>query len=135
MLQGTRVRLRSIAPEGLSRLWTFNNDIEVEVAGGGAPPMPQSLARLQAEYDQAASKGGRDGMTFGIEVEGLCIGQCALFGVNWVARTAELGITIGDKKYWGQGHGRESVNLLVHYAFHHQTPKFTQNLAERTREQ
>jgi hypothetical protein len=61
MLQGTRVRLRSIAPEGLSRLWTFNNDIEVEVAGGGDPLMPQSLARLQAEYDQEASKGGRDG--------------------------------------------------------------------------
>jgi RimJ/RimL family protein N-acetyltransferase len=75
------------------------------------------------------------GMTYAIEVDGLCIGQCALFGVNWVARTAELGITIGDKKYWGQGHGRESVNLLVHYAFHHQTPKFTQNLAEGTREQ
>jgi RimJ/RimL family protein N-acetyltransferase len=28
-----------------------------------------------------------------------------------------LGITIGDKNYWGQGYGREAVSLLLGYAF------------------
>jgi RimJ/RimL family protein N-acetyltransferase len=42
-----------------------------------------------------------------------------LFNLNEHARTAELGITIGDKEYWGQGFGRECVKLLVDYAFQH----------------
>jgi RimJ/RimL family protein N-acetyltransferase len=117
MLQGKRVRLRSMTREDLPRLWEFNNDLEVELAGGGDPPTPQSLARLQAEYDQEVAKGGRDGPAFAIEADGKLIGQCALFNINPVARTCELGITIGDKEYWGRGYGRESVNLLVEYAF------------------
>jgi RimJ/RimL family protein N-acetyltransferase len=121
MLQGNRVRLRSTSREDLPRLWEFNNDLEVELAGGGDPPIPQSLTRFEAEYEQDASRGGRDGTQFTIEADGKCIGQCALFNVNATARTCELGIAIGDKAYWGQGYGRESIGLLLEYAFryHH----------------
>jgi RimJ/RimL family protein N-acetyltransferase len=119
MLQGKRVRLRSIRRDDLPRLWQFNNDLEVELAGGGDPPTPQSLERLQAEFDQETSKGGRDGPVFAIEADGKCIGQCALFNINPHAQTCELGITIGDREYWGLGYGRESINLLVEYAFQH----------------
>jgi RimJ/RimL family protein N-acetyltransferase len=117
MLQGKRVRLRSMAREDLPRLWEFNNDLETELAGGGDPPTPQSLARLQAEYDQEAAKGGRDGPAFAIEADGKFIGQCALFNINSTAQTCEMGITIGDKEYWGRGYGRESISLVVDYAF------------------
>jgi RimJ/RimL family protein N-acetyltransferase len=117
MLQGQRIRLRSLSRDDLPRLWEFNNDLEVELAGGGDPPTPQSLERLQAEFDQDAGKGGRDGAAFAIEADGKFIGQCALFNFNSHAQTCELGITIGDKAYWGQGYGRESIALLVDYAF------------------
>ena len=40
-----------------------------------------------------------------------------LFNVDEIARTAELGITIGDAAYWGRGYGRESVRLLLRVAF------------------
>jgi RimJ/RimL family protein N-acetyltransferase len=117
MLQGKRVRLRSIARDDLPQLWAFNNDLAVELAGGGDPPLPQSLARLQAEFDQEAAKGGRDATRFAIEVGGKCIGACALFNANATAQTCELGIAIGDKDYWGQGCGRECIRLLLKYAF------------------
>ena len=117
MIIGNKVTLRSISRDDLSRLWQFNNDLDVEVAGGGDPPVPQSLERLYAEFDQDTSRGGRDGTRFAIEVAGELVGQCALFNFNAAARTAELGITIGNKNYWGQGYGREAVNLLVAYAF------------------
>jgi RimJ/RimL family protein N-acetyltransferase len=117
MLKGERVTLRAIEREDLPLLWAYNNDLDVELAGGGDPPMPQSLARLQAEFDQNAAKGGRDGATFGIEVDGKLIGGCGLFGYSETDRTAELGIGIGDRAYWGQGYGREAVGLLLDYAF------------------
>jgi RimJ/RimL family protein N-acetyltransferase len=117
MLQGPRVRLRSIARDDLPQLCAFNNDLAVELASGGDPPLPQSLARLQAEFDQEAAKGGRDATKFAIEVDGKCIGACALFNPNTTAQVCELGIAIGDKDYWGRGCGRESIRLLLAYAF------------------
>lgn len=117
MLHAQRVTLRSMTRDDLERLCQFNNDVEVELAGGGDPPIPQSLARLQAEYDQNAGRGGRDGSTFAIEADGKFIGQCALFNFDDVAHTAELGITIGDKAYWGKGYGREAIQLLLDYGF------------------
>jgi RimJ/RimL family protein N-acetyltransferase len=122
MLKSERVILRGVRRDDLPRLNEFNNDPEVEVAGGGDPPMPQSLERLEAEFDENAKKGGRDGTWFAMEAEGRLIGQCALFGFDEFHGTGhgcELGITIGDKEYWGRGYGREAVNLLLDYAFTH----------------
>ena len=44
--------------------------------------MPQAQARLLAEFEQDVAKGGRDGMSFVIEVDGQVIGQCALFNAD-----------------------------------------------------
>jgi len=117
MLKGEKVTLRALEREDLPRLWAFNNDLAVELAGGGDPPMPQSLARLQAEFEKKAGEGGRDGADFAIEVEGQIIGTCALFNFDTLGHTCELGIGIGDQAYWGQGYGREAVGLLLAYAF------------------
>lgn len=117
VLKGEKVILRAVERDDLPRLWQFNNDAEVEVAGGGDPPMPQSLARLQAEFDRRTGTGGRDGAQFAIEADGVMIGQCGLLDLNETDRTCELGITIGDKAYWGQGYGRDAVRVLLDYAF------------------
>jgi RimJ/RimL family protein N-acetyltransferase len=117
VLHGPRVTLRAIRRDDLERLSAFNNDVETELAGGGDPPYPQSLERLLAGWDADTAKGGRDGTSFAIEVDGLFIGQCALFHRDAVAGTAELGITIGDKAYWSRGYGRETIGLLLEYAF------------------
>ena len=117
MLKGEKVILRALERDDLPRLWAFNNDLAVELAGGGDPPMPQSLARLQAEFDKKTGEGGRDGADFAIEAEGALIGICALFGFDTTAQTCELGIAIGDQAYWGRGYGREAVNLVLDYAF------------------
>lgn len=117
MLTGEKVVLRSIRRDDLPLLCAFNNDVDVELAGGGDPPYPQSLERLTAEFEADASKGGRDGMKFAIEADGVFIGQCALFNVVETSQTCELGIAIGDKAYWGRGYGRDAVRLLLDYAF------------------
>ncbi len=48
MLRGSRIVLRAVEREDLPRLCAFNNDLEIELAGGGDPPYAQSLARLEA---------------------------------------------------------------------------------------
>jgi [ribosomal protein S5]-alanine N-acetyltransferase len=45
------------------------------------------------------------------------IGNVKLTNINWIHRTAEFGIMIGDKNYWGKGYGREVTSTMVKYGF------------------
>ena len=121
MLKGDRITLRAIEREDVPTLWAINNDLAVELAGGGNPPWPQSLARAYADFDKHANEGNRDGnregVSFGIEADGQLIGFCGLYHRDVFAGNAELGIAIGNKDYWGRGYGREALGLLVDYGF------------------
>lgn len=117
MLKDEKVILRAMTREDLQRQWEFNNDVEVEILGGGDPWEPQTLAHLEAEFDERVQKGGRDGARFAIEADGKYIGGCGLFHFDETARTCEMGIGIGDRQYWGRGYGRDAVRVLLDYAF------------------
>jgi len=117
LLQGEKVRLRAVSRDDEPRLRDFRNDLEVELAGGGYPPSPTPLERLQKDFDKEISDPLRDKTEFVIEADGECIGSCGLFDVDDTSRQAELGIAIGDRDYWGRGYGREAVGLLLDYAF------------------
>jgi RimJ/RimL family protein N-acetyltransferase len=62
-----------------------------------------SLERLRARFDREASEGSREKIDFVIEADGACIGACGLFNIDVAARHCELGITIGERDYWGRG--------------------------------
>ncbi|MBU0928290.1 MAG: GNAT family N-acetyltransferase [Spirochaetes bacterium] len=48
---------------------------------------------------------------------GELIGSCGLMDLDAVNRSAEIGIVIGDKAYWGRGYGEEALRLLLDYAY------------------
>jgi RimJ/RimL family protein N-acetyltransferase len=115
LLEGKLVRLRALTPADYPRLNEFKNDIEVELLGGGSAPHPVTLERTTEFFDERAKKG--EGTDFAIEADGVFIGDCGLFEFDRVAATAEVGIGIGDRAYWGRGYGREAMTLLVEYGF------------------
>ena len=45
------------------------------------------------------------------------IGEAGLLRMFPAWRTTDLSIIIGDKAAWGQGYGRETMQLLLDYAF------------------
>jgi RimJ/RimL family protein N-acetyltransferase len=115
MLAGDRVTLRPLTPDNYPRLLEFKNDVELELLGGGDPPRPRTLATMTEFYDGLVAS--RTDVTFAIEADGSLIGDAGLFHFQPPSRTAELGIGIGDRAYWGRGYGREAVRLLVDYGF------------------
>jgi RimJ/RimL family protein N-acetyltransferase len=117
MLEGNKVTLRAVEKEDQEILRRFWNDLEVELAGGGDPPLPVSLERLRAMFEREEREGARDKTDFMIEADGSSIGHCGLFHADVAARHCELGIAIGEKDFWGRGYGREAVGLLLDYAF------------------
>lgn len=45
------------------------------------------------------------------------IGACSLDDIQKNNRRAEIGIVIGDKRYWNQGLGTDALTILISYAF------------------
>ncbi|WP_188316366.1 GNAT family N-acetyltransferase [Solihabitans fulvus] len=118
MLTGELVTLRPLEPEDYPTLARFANDVEIALLVGGRPPTPDALPSVVALYEGRRE----DPHTLGFAIianndPGRLIGQCALFNQHQVARTAELGILIGDRDYWGRGCGTEAVSLLADYGF------------------
>jgi RimJ/RimL family protein N-acetyltransferase len=50
-------------------------------------------------------------------LDGLHIGNCVYYNVNQAESKTELGIMIGNRDYWNQGYGAETVNLLLDHIF------------------
>lgn len=118
MLKGDKVVLRPMRPEDLERYAEFKNDVEVELLGGGGVPTPTELGRLQARYEEHLKAPRETAAWFAIDAQGgKFIGQCLLHNFDNTARACELGITIGDRDFWGRGIGRDAIGLLLKYAF------------------
>lgn len=48
---------------------------------------------------------------------GVLIGTVGLHKIDLINRNADISIIVGNKKYWGKGNGRESVELVLKHAF------------------
>jgi len=45
------------------------------------------------------------------------IGNISIQNINWINRSAEIAILIGNKKYWNKGVGSEAYKLVIGYGF------------------
>lgn len=52
-----------------------------------------------------------------IKRNGMHIGNIKLGGINWRHGYGNLGVMIGEKRYWGKGYAQEACKLLLDYAF------------------
>ncbi len=47
------------------------------------------------------------------------LGDCGLVSIDHLHRVGEIGICIGNKKFWNQGYGEEALRLLLSYSFNY----------------
>jgi RimJ/RimL family protein N-acetyltransferase len=113
-LEGAHVRLRAIEEEDLPGLNELILDPEVlnhlDLVQFGQP-----VAGIREFWE--STRGRNDIVVFAIEAPvAEAIGICALEQINWGARTAVLGIWIGQP-YWGQGFGTDAVRTICRFGF------------------
>jgi diamine N-acetyltransferase len=115
---GKRVRLRAMEKDDLPSYVRWFNDPEVRRNLKIVQPL--SLGQEEQWY--------ADILTKPVEEQPLCIevkqdekwvfiGNLGFMAINHHDRTAELGIAIGEKQFWGQGYGTEALLLLVQHGF------------------
>lgn len=49
--------------------------------------------------------------------KGNFIGTIKIGHINWRTNVGDVGIMIGDKKYWGRGIAKDAINLIINYSF------------------
>ena len=113
---GDLVRLTQIERESLPTVARCMRDYEVQ-RYLGMLPVPITDEAEEAWYERTAAQ--KDGYTFSIRTldQDRVIGNCGLFNIKSVHRSAELGIVIGEKDAWGHGYGTDATRLLVRFGF------------------
>ncbi|MBW8011780.1 MAG: GNAT family N-acetyltransferase [Chloroflexi bacterium] len=118
MIYGKRIRFRAPEREDLPMYTKWINDSEVRA--GLNMFLPMSLASEEKWFEQMLEKPAEEHpMSIDVQ-EGKSwklIGNCGLMFFNQRARTAEVGIMIGEKDYWDQGYGTEAMQLILRHGF------------------
>ncbi len=118
-MEGKLVRLRAYEKSDLDAVMKWINDEEVtDFLGGGMLTYPLSSI-VEEKFIEAAAKSSDTEKTFVIEAlaERKYIGAITFHAINWINRSAGLGIVIGDKSYWGRGYGTDAMRVMMRLGF------------------
>jgi RimJ/RimL family protein N-acetyltransferase len=116
VLQGDRVVLRPIQSWDRERLYDLVETIEVRALASNDPPLPVSLAEIEARDRRWLEGSHTDSAWFAIDANEETIGMCGLHEIDHFHARADVGIRLGTQ-YWGKGYGQDAVRTLVAYGF------------------
>lgn len=100
-----------------AELWqSWDVDPEVQVYMPEPVNLPQDITQ-QYQYIREC-EAEQDGYYWSVETkDGVTVGTISLTDINSYHMTAEIGIVIGNKEYWGKGIATEAMDAVVNYAF------------------
>jgi RimJ/RimL family protein N-acetyltransferase len=121
MIIGDRIRFRAIEKEDLPSFVRWLNDPDVKK--GLSLLYPLSLAEEEEWFAAMLKKVPRE-RPMAIEIQPdpkentwVFVGNCGFFDINLENRSAEIGIHIGEKKYWDKGFGTRAMGLILEHGF------------------
>lgn len=116
-MEGDRIYFREVRLSDVGdNYYNWMNDKEVtRYLESGF--FPNSIEQLR-EY-VVSKQNDRNNVFLAIVLKGSGnhIGNIKLGPIDWIHRTADVGIIIGDKNCWGEGYATEAIRLVVQYGF------------------
>ncbi|UCC33512.1 MAG: GNAT family N-acetyltransferase [Candidatus Bathyarchaeota archaeon] len=120
MIEGKRVRLRGVELSDLDEIMKYWNSMELRNLVGSADAGPASRSE-EEEWIRNTWKQRQERKAYHFAIETIkdnkLIGGTGLFSVDWTSRSAMMGISIYNPECWGKGYGRESIDLVLSFAF------------------
>lgn len=114
-LQGTKVNIRSLNREDILHIVKWKTDPEIaDLVRGG--PIHTNIEIENRRFDRHSE--GTDILRLVIETkQKKAIGFISIGEIDKTNNKAELGMLIGEKKYWDHGYGTDSLFTLLNYLF------------------
>ena len=115
--RGRRVILRRKRLSDAANDYSWRSDEEL-ARFDAAPPLRTSLGDFTVSLLAQLRHPDSSRCSYAIEDEGgQHIGNVMYYNLREMPGEAELGVTIGDRRYWGQGYGSDAVRALVKLVF------------------
>jgi ribosomal-protein-alanine N-acetyltransferase len=115
--RGRRVILRRKRLSDTEDDYAWRSDDEL-ARYDAVPPLRISFSDFQTSFLAQVRYPDRARRSYAIEDEnGHHIGNAMYYNLREAMGEAELGITIGDRRYWGRGYGSDAVQALVELVF------------------
>lgn len=114
---GEKIYLRGLEKKDLADNmfnWANDSDVTRYMYTG---LKPNNLELLEKEYDQLISSDKDVVMAIVDKQTDEHVGNVGLYSINWLYRSAEYRIIIGEKDFWGKGYGLEAAKLIIEYGF------------------
>lgn len=115
MIKGENIFLRSIQKNDIKCLNQWKNDEETFMYLGGGF-MPTSIDQQEKWLDSMMDTTGNNKRFIICDNNNLSVGMIGLYDINWIHRTCEIGIYIGNKEAKGKGYGKEACILIEKFA-------------------
>ena len=116
-VRGEKVVLREKRASDAIRDYSWSTDKELSELDAASPmklSFQQALMLYEEELDYPSTLRQR----FAIDtLEGEHIGNCMFYDVNEARGEAELGIMVGDRRYWSKAYGTDAVRTLLRHIF------------------
>ncbi|MCC3670629.1 GNAT family N-acetyltransferase [Terrisporobacter mayombei] len=115
MIKSDKVILRALNKIDKGKILEWVNDPEIRELTGGIYPVSE------IEHEKWFENRVLDPVNKIFAIQPIdssnIIGIIGMKNVDFINRNAEIYIYIGDKQYWGNGYGSESVGKLVEFCF------------------
>jgi RimJ/RimL family protein N-acetyltransferase len=113
---GPIIYVRGLDRNDLRQMVAWVNDHEVtKLLFTGHRPANIELLEKQWEHDQDS----QNEVVFAVctKKDDVFVGTTGLYTINWIMRTSEFRVFLGNKAYWNRGIGTECTKLMVVYGF------------------
>ncbi|MDF2674103.1 MAG: N-acetyltransferase, partial [Clostridiales bacterium] len=113
MLETNRLVLKPHTMANLEKMNKWRNDNELLYYDGDCPeviePIPIDSTKRYMEY--IINNQDKESIRYGIhrKVDDELIGYCIIAFIDSYNRNCRIGLTIGEKRYWGKGYGSEII--------------------------
>jgi len=115
-LRSKNVLLRPMRASDIQRQRVFFQDAELAELDSTSPQVYANIDVEEFVQLRLVSNDETESF-FAIEMGGEYVGYGGLMNLKNSNRVFELGIVIGDRRYWNRGYGKEIVRLLLQHGF------------------
>lgn len=120
ILKGESVRLSAVDPEELAKAYAvWNRDSELLRLSDSRAARLHSAKGIKEFVEKEIEKESPELHFFTIRTlnGNRLLGDIILEVINWGARDAFVGISIGDRNDWSKGYGTDAMKIILRFAF------------------